>query len=310
MPSIVTPPTKKRCLEDEDDSTIEPGSQSKRSKVMVGSTNSTTSDSSSCESGYESDSGSDDGNDTAMPQPLTHRHRAPIQQQFDDETSSSGESESSISSSSSSSSSSSGSESESESNDIANKSGASDVVSVPHRPTHLKPSIGRFNGSTLRNRLTSFLPELRAANEDLEKEIAAGNVAGVELDHSEDAEVDGEYIEMVRFLSFLYTTVFLLSTRIFHRNPRQFEYGAFTGSAANGFMPLQNLGLGVLEEQGDDTGSDTSPDNESAISYDEDNSTRSARKPQPKPRQNINVMNKLMGNQPEIQRPTIEEMAP
>ncbi|PGH33115.1 hypothetical protein GX50_04099 [[Emmonsia] crescens] len=267
MPSIVTPPTKKRCLEDEDDSTIEPGSQSKRSKVMVGSTNSTTSDSSSCESGYESDSGSDDGNDTAMPQPLTHRHRAPIQQQFDDETSSSGESESSISSSSSSSSSSSGSESESESNDIANKSGASDVVSVPHRPTHLKPSIGRFNGSTLRNRLTSFLPELRAANEDLEKEIAAGNVAGVELDHSEDAEVDGEYIEM-------------------------------------------NLGLGVLEEQGDDTGSDTSPDNESAISYDEDNSTRSARKPQPKPRQNINVMNKLMGNQPEIQRPTIEEMAP
>ncbi|KKZ62740.1 hypothetical protein EMCG_00326 [[Emmonsia] crescens] len=266
MPSIVTPPTKKRCLEDEDDSTIEPGSQSKRSKLTVGSTSySTTSDSSSCESGYESDSGSDDGNNTAMPQPLTHRHRAPIQQQFDDETSSSGESESSISSSSSSSSS--GSESESESNDIANKSGASDVVSVPHRPPHLKPSIGRFNGSTLRNRLTSFLPELRAANEDLEKDIAAGNVAGVELDHSEDAEVDGEYIEM-------------------------------------------NLGLGVLEEQGDDTGSDTSPDNESAISYDEDNSTRSARKPQPKPRQNINVMNKLMGNQPEIQRPTIEEMAP
>ncbi|OJD10800.1 hypothetical protein AJ78_08285 [Emergomyces pasteurianus Ep9510] len=275
MAGIASRPTKKRCLENEDDSTIELGAQAKRSKLTAGSTSySTTSNSSSCASGYDSDSGSgygsDHGNDAALNQPLTHRYHPHIQQQLDDETSSSGESGSSISSSCSSSSSSSSSSSgqfESETNDIVNVSGPSDLVSVPHRPPHPKPSIHRLNGSTLRSRLTSFLPQLRVANENLEKEIAAGNAAGVELSQSEDTEIDGQYIEM-------------------------------------------NLGLGVLEEQRGESGSLTSTDTESTISYDEDNSARPATKKQPKPHHDMNVMNKLMGNKPETKRPTIEDITP
>ncbi|KLJ12405.1 hypothetical protein EMPG_12567 [Blastomyces silverae] len=270
MAGVATPPTKKRCLEDDGDtSSPQLGSQPKRSKLRVGSTScSSTSDSPSCESSYDSDNGSDQGNDAAVPRPLTHRYRAPMQQLDDDETSSSGESESSMSSSSSSSSSpSSGSESESESNHPPAISSASDIVSVPHRRPHFKPSTRRFNSSTLRNRLASFLPELRAANENLEQEIAAGNVAGVELDHSDETEGDGQYIEM-------------------------------------------NLGLGVLEEQEDDADSNTGTDNESAISHDEDESTQSASTSQPKPRNNTNVMNKLMGKKPEMKQPTIEEITP
>ncbi|PGH00089.1 hypothetical protein GX51_05986 [Blastomyces parvus] len=276
MAGIATPPTKKRCLEDDGDtSSPELGSQPKRSKLRVGSTScSSTSDSSSCEASYDSDSGSDQGNNRAAPRPLTHRYRAPIQQLDDDETSSSGESESSMSSScsspsspssSSSSSSSSDNESESESNHLPTVSGASDIVSVPLRGPHSKPSIRRFNGSALRNRLTSFLPELRAANENLEQDIAAGNVASVELDHSDETEVDGQYIEM-------------------------------------------NLGLGVLEEQDEAADSDTSMDSESTISHADDESTQSPSTSQPNPRNNTNVMNKLMGQKPEKKRPTIEEI--
>lgn len=75
-------------------------------------------------------------------------------------------------------------------------------------------------------------------------------------------------------------------------------------------MPFQNLGLGVLEEQGHDADSDADTYNEATISYDEDESTQSASIPHPKPQQNTSVMNVLMGNKPENQRPTIEEVPP
>ncbi|OJD22464.1 hypothetical protein ACJ73_06189 [Blastomyces percursus] len=269
MAGVATPPTKKRCLEDDDeDPSSSLGSQPIKSKRRVASTScSSTSDSSSCESSYDSDSCRDQGDDAPVPRPLTHRYRAPMQQLDDDETSSSCESESSMSSSSSSPSSSSGSESESESNLPPAASSASDIVSIPHGRPHFKPSIRRFNTTTLRNRLASFLPKLRATNENLEQEIAAGNVAGVELDHSDETKVEGQYIEM-------------------------------------------NLGLGVLEGQTDDAASDTSTGSGSAIARDEDESTKSASASQPKPLNNTNVMNKLMGKKPEMKRPTIEEIAP
>ncbi|PGH17635.1 hypothetical protein AJ79_00997 [Helicocarpus griseus UAMH5409] len=256
-------PTKKRSLEDEMEATVQPGSQSKRSKLEEASTGCSSpcdSSSSSCESSC--DSNSEDDSDATIPQTLAFRSRAPLQEQFDDETSSSGESESSISSSCSSSSSS-DSESESESDDVVNTSTADDIIPIPERPPHLKPSIGRLDGSTLRDRLTSFLPELQAANEELEKEIAAGNVPRVELDHDKDAE-DGQYIEM-------------------------------------------NLGLGVLEEKGDDTISDTSSESESTVSYEEDNNNE--KETQPKARGDTNVLNKLMGNKSKTKRPNIEEVA-
>ncbi|KAG5294730.1 hypothetical protein I7I48_11382 [Histoplasma ohiense] len=274
MAGFTTQPIKKRCLEDDDDSTTQPRTQLKRSKLMgCSDTIACPSDSSNCDTGYCSDKGDSQGNDAVEPQPLTHRSRSPTNQQFEDETSSSGESESpmssacSSSSSPSSSSSSSGGESEPEVSDIADRSGASDIISVPPRPPLFKPTIRRLNGSTLRSRLASFLPELRAANEVLEKKMATENVAGVELDCSDDREVDGQYIEM-------------------------------------------NLGLGVLEEQGNDADSDADTYNETTISYDEDESTQSASIPHPKPQQNTSVMNVLMGNKPENQRPTIEEVPP
>ncbi|EEH40953.1 hypothetical protein PAAG_02929 [Paracoccidioides lutzii Pb01] len=264
MASGVATPTKKRFFEDEHehDEAFQPGgSRPKRSKFETTSTNCDSTNGTSCdESSWGSDSsGEGDGNGTVL-QALTHRYHAPIREQFNDETSSDGETVSSTSSSSSS-----GRDSESESHGNVNRSTASNIVFLPRLEPRSKPTIRRFNNSSLRNKLASFLPELKAANKDLEKEIAAGNVARVELDHNEDAEVDGEYIEM-------------------------------------------NLGLGVLEEQADATTSDTNTDSESPVSTDGDNNSRSSREHQPKPRNNTNVLNKLMGNKPDMKRPTIEEL--
>jgi hypothetical protein len=68
--------------------------------------------------------------------------------------------------------------------------------SIPHIGGRPKPSIHRMEGgSDLLSRLSSFLPQMKNANEDLEKKIAAGNGQEMVLDSVDD---DGkDYIEMV-----------------------------------------------------------------------------------------------------------------
>ncbi|KAL1969309.1 hypothetical protein VTN77DRAFT_9501 [Rasamsonia byssochlamydoides] len=63
------------------------------------------------------------------------------------------------------------------------------ITFVPGRP---KPRIQRVQNSGLLSRLSSFLPQLQAANEDLEREIARGQ--DVVMDDVKDEE--GQYIEM------------------------------------------------------------------------------------------------------------------
>lgn len=66
------------------------------------------------------------------------------------------------------------------------------IPSVPGRP---KPQIHRMDGgSDLLARLSSFLPKMKDANEDLEKEIAAGRGDAMMLDSVDDGK---DYIEMV-----------------------------------------------------------------------------------------------------------------
>lgn len=66
------------------------------------------------------------------------------------------------------------------------------IPSVPGRP---KPQIHRIDGgSDLLARLSSFLPKMKDANEDLEKEIAAGRGDAMMLDSVDDGK---DYIEMV-----------------------------------------------------------------------------------------------------------------
>lgn len=66
--------------------------------------------------------------------------------------------------------------------------------SIPSRPFSSLP-----NNSALRARLASFLPSLKAANEDLEREIAAGKSMTLEVDNEDDGQ--GQLIEMVRYQS-------------------------------------------------------------------------------------------------------------
>ncbi|KAK2739809.1 hypothetical protein FQN55_009130 [Onygenales sp. PD_40] len=272
MAGSVTPLTKKRSLED-DDGLVEPGSQSKKSRLAGPPSSTSASCSSSCSS--SSDSDSEYGSDETIPLRLPHRPREPMNLQYDEETSSSGESSptsscSSCSSSSSSSSSSSdeGSESEDEEGS-GDESTTSEIISIPQRRPRFKPPVGLSRDSGLRTRLASFLPELRAANEDLEKEISTGNVPRLELDHDENGRIDGQYIEM-------------------------------------------DLGLGVLEERADDdeTISASSSESESSVSDNDDdnNDTQPAKRTQSRTHQKSSVMNKLMGNELKTKRPNIEEM--
>lgn len=120
--------------------------------------------------------------------------------------------------------------------------------SIPHIGGRPKPNIHRMEGgSDLLSRLSSFLPQMKNANEDLEKKIAAGEGQEMVLDSVDD---DGkDYIEMVGGIS------------SFPFNTWKFM---LTGC-------MQNLGLGVLEEKrGDnedssrgDEGDDESPDGDS-----------------------------------------------
>ncbi|KAJ5682342.1 hypothetical protein N7462_005507 [Penicillium macrosclerotiorum] len=77
-------------------------------------------------------------------------------------------------------------------NQIPAFTSASSIPSITGRP---KPQIHRMEGgSDLLSRLSSFLPKLKDANEDLEREIAAGRGKDMVLDSAGD---DGkDYIEM------------------------------------------------------------------------------------------------------------------
>ena len=69
-------------------------------------------------------------------------------------------------------------------------------ASIPSITGRAKPQIHRMDGSSdLLSRLSSFLPKMKDANEDLEKEIAAGRGDAMVLDTvNEDGK---DYIEMV-----------------------------------------------------------------------------------------------------------------
>ncbi|KAJ5727788.1 hypothetical protein N7493_005608 [Penicillium malachiteum] len=66
--------------------------------------------------------------------------------------------------------------------------------SIPHVQGRLKPRIRKMEGnSELLARLSAFLPKMKSANEDLEKQIAEGKGKDVVLDEVDDGK---DYIEM------------------------------------------------------------------------------------------------------------------
>ncbi|KAJ6013672.1 hypothetical protein N7540_008263 [Penicillium herquei] len=105
--------------------------------------------------------------------------------------------------------------------------------SIPHVHGRPKPRIHKMDGnSELLARLSAFLPKMKSANEDLEKEIAEGRGKDVVLDEVDD---DKDYIEMVCFvLSCAVPFPLCVNLRLID--------------------PVQNLGLGVLEEKRGENG--------------------------------------------------------
>jgi hypothetical protein len=92
--------------------------------------------------------------------------------------------------------------------EIARESGLSgDSDQITSLPARKKPNIRRFNNSpSLLSKLSAFLPQMKTANEDLEKEIAAGRSKDIQLDAEDDEDDEhrnGQYIEMVRLGFFL-----------------------------------------------------------------------------------------------------------
>ncbi|KAL2848037.1 hypothetical protein BJX68DRAFT_239324 [Aspergillus pseudodeflectus] len=92
--------------------------------------------------------------------------------------------------------------------EIARESGLSgDSDQITSLPARKKPNIRRFNNPpSLLSKLSAFLPQMKSANEDLEKEIAAGRSKDIQLDAEDDEDDEhrnGQYIEMVRLGFFL-----------------------------------------------------------------------------------------------------------
>jgi hypothetical protein len=104
-----------------------------------------------------------------------------------------------------------------------------DNEEITSLPARRKPDIRRIEQeSSLLNRLSAFLPQMKSANDDLEREIAAGRAKDIRLDdvdEGSDGQRDGQYIEMVRLFLMILCTIQPL------------------------MAGLQNLGLGVLEEK-------------------------------------------------------------
>ncbi|KAK2745263.1 hypothetical protein FQN57_003958 [Myotisia sp. PD_48] len=92
------------------------------------------------------------------------------------------------------------SESEVEENEPSSESDSEESSNVNHEdiPTirqGSKPCIRPVKGSDLQRRILNFLPVLKAANEDLEKSMASGDLSKLEL-NEDDEKVQGQYIEM------------------------------------------------------------------------------------------------------------------
>ncbi|GFF26793.1 hypothetical protein IFM58399_01520 [Aspergillus lentulus] len=78
------------------------------------------------------------------------------------------------------------------SSDQASRAGSS----LPRISAQQKPRIHRMTKEPdLLSRLSAFLPKLKSANEDLQREIAAGRGKDLQLDEAENQE-EGQYIEM------------------------------------------------------------------------------------------------------------------
>lgn len=140
---------------------------------------------------------SEAGTSEATPQTMNltdrtaSRQRAPSIQSDSDPTSSSGSS-----SEDSESESEDEQQSDREVNGTGNSTTQTNTDSLPHIGGRPKPRIRRFKGgSGLMSRLNAFLPQMKSANEDLQRQIDAGNAGDLVLDN---AEANGErYIEMV-----------------------------------------------------------------------------------------------------------------
>ncbi|KAJ5620647.1 hypothetical protein N7510_004631 [Penicillium lagena] len=163
-------------------------------------------------------------------------------------------------------------------NNPATASAEPPIPNITGRP---KPQIRRVDGdSGLLSRLSSFLPQMKDANESLQKDIAAGRAGDVVLDSSldrrgsEDEDDEDEDEDM--------------------------EEGDGRGEEKwQGQYIEMNLGLGVLEEKREDgSASEESPDSRHAAK-----TTSAAPK-------DSNVLGKLMKTkQSSTEKPTIEEMA-
>ncbi|KAL6234474.1 hypothetical protein BDW75DRAFT_163939 [Aspergillus navahoensis] len=76
-----------------------------------------------------------------------------------------------------------------------------DNEGITSLPARRKPNINRIEQEpSLLSRLSAFLPQMKSANENLEREIAAGRGKEIRLDDDVDEESDGQregqYIEM------------------------------------------------------------------------------------------------------------------
>ncbi|KAF7594674.1 hypothetical protein BBP40_008567 [Aspergillus hancockii] len=68
--------------------------------------------------------------------------------------------------------------------------------SLPRVPTRQKPQIHRMEQSSdILSRLSAFLPQMKNANDELQREIEAGRAKELRLDEVDDQD-DGQYIEM------------------------------------------------------------------------------------------------------------------
>lgn len=117
----------------------------------------------------------------------------------DDETSSDEPTSSSGSSMDSSDDDSDNEEDEQETSNQEQREGNGAIPSVAARQ---KPRIHRIKKDNgIMSRLTAFLPQMKSANEHLERELAAGRGKELQVD-GVDEENEGRYIEMVRCVPF------------------------------------------------------------------------------------------------------------
>lgn len=87
---------------------------------------------------------------------------------------------------------------DSDSDEDANVNGSDEDRSAPQIAGRQKPRIHRVEkGSDILSRVSAFLPQMKDANESLEREIAAGRGKDLRLDDVDDEEHEGRYIEMV-----------------------------------------------------------------------------------------------------------------